>query len=104
VPQVIRGLRLALAVAAFAGAGAAGCKAKASASQCDELLDRYASLVVREKMPDASAATIAEEQKREKTEARSDDAFKNCSSEVSLAEFDCAMRAGTADAFEKCLE
>jgi len=30
---------------------------------------------------------------REKSEARGDDAFKNCSSEVSQAEFECAMRA-----------
>jgi hypothetical protein len=83
---------------------AAACHSKASASQCDQLLDHYATLVVREKLPDASAAEIQAEQQREKGEARSDDAFRNCSSEVSQAEFDCAMRAPTADLFEKCLE
>ena len=36
--------------------------------------------------------------------ARGDDAFKNCSSEVSRAELDCAMHAKTSGAFEKCLE
>jgi hypothetical protein len=81
-----------------------GCKAKASATQCEQLVDRYARLVVTEKLPDASAAQIEAEQQREKSEARGDDAFKNCSSEVSQAEFDCAMRAPTADSFEKCLE
>jgi hypothetical protein len=80
------------------------CKQKATAAQCDQLLERYASLVVQEKFPDAGPDRIKTEQEREKNEARSDDAFKNCSSEVSRAELDCAMRAATADAFEKCLE
>lgn len=89
-----------LACAASLGA----CKTKASASQCDQLIDRYATLVVTEKFADASAAQIQTEQAREKGAARGDDAFKNCSSEVSQAEFECAMRAANPDAFEKCLE
>jgi hypothetical protein len=89
-----------LACAALAG----GCKAKASVSQCDQLLDRYATLVVTEKFVDASPAQIQTEQDREKRAARGDDSFKNCSSEVSQAELECAMRAATADALEKCLE
>jgi hypothetical protein len=80
------------------------CHPKASATQCDQLIDRYAQLVVTEKFPDASAEQIGLERDREKREARGDDAFKNCSSEVSQAEFACAMRALNADAFEKCLE
>jgi hypothetical protein len=82
----------------------AGCKPKASEADCDQLLERYAHLVVTEKFPDASPGDIDAEQRREKNEARGDDAFKNCRSEVSRAEFQCAMRAATADAFEKCLE
>ena len=93
----------ALAFAACA-LSVGGCKAKASASQCDQLIDRYATLVVTEKLADASAAQIQAEQAREKSAARGDDAFKNCSSEVSQAEFECAMHAPTPDAFEKCLE
>jgi len=83
---------------------APACKPKASASQCDSLLERYAQLVVTEKYADAAPEQIKLEQEREKNEARSDDAFKNCSSEVSQAEFDCAMRAPSANALEKCLE
>ena len=56
---------------------------------------------VRRRVPRRSPGASSE---REKSEARGDDAFKNCSSEVSRAEFDCAMQAPTADAFEKCLE
>lgn len=81
-----------------------GCKAKASVNQCDQLLDRYAQLVVTERYPDASANQVKTERDREKVEARGDDAFKNCSSQVSQAEFDCAMKAPSPDTFEKCLE
>jgi hypothetical protein len=109
MPAVSGGARARLALSASCVAlgivaWAAGCRAKASAAQCDQLLERYASLVVREKLPDASATEIASEQQREKGEARGDDAIKNCSSEVSQAEFECAMHAPSADAVEKCLE
>jgi hypothetical protein len=102
VPSLTPGARCL--ATALALACAEGCKPKASASQCDDLVARYARLVVTEKYPDASVEQVTAEQEREKSEARSDDAFKNCSSEVSRAEFACAMRAPTADAFEKCLE
>jgi hypothetical protein len=88
--------------AAFAFAG--GCRPKVTATQCDQLLDRYAQLVVTEKFPDASSERINAERERERGEARGDDAFKNCRSEVSASEFACAMRASSADALEKCLE
>ncbi len=98
-----RALAAALSALALA-APAAGCRPKASSAQCDELIDRYAQLVVSERFPDASAEQVRAERDRERREARADDAFKNCSSEVSQAEFACAMRAPNADAFEKCLE
>jgi hypothetical protein len=95
---------LRLALAALAIASSTDCKPKASSAQCDQLLDRYAELVVTERFADAGAEQIKVEREREKSEARGDDAFKNCSSEVSKMEFDCAMRAPNADAVEKCLE
>jgi hypothetical protein len=59
---------------------------------------------VTEKYPDASVVQVEAERARERSEARGDDAFKNCSSEVSSAELDCAMKASSADAILKCLE
>lgn len=96
--------RALLAAVLVAVPAAAGCRAKASASQCDQLLEHYAVLVVTEKFPDAATARVEAEREREKKEARGDDAFKNCSSQVSEAEFRCAIAARSADAFEKCLE
>ena len=100
----VRDFERVLSFAALACALSASCKPKASAAQCDQMIERYAALVVTARFPDASVAQIEAEREREKREARTDDAFKNCSSQVSQAEFDCAMRAVSADAFEKCLE
>jgi hypothetical protein len=105
VPKVMRSARALLLLAAWASLwGLSSCKAKASPAQCDQLLDRYAALVVTEKSPDAAAAEVDTERAREKTEAHGDDAFKNCSSEVSQSEFECAMRSQNTEAFLKCLE
>ncbi len=96
--------RLVLAGACAVGLVSSGCKPKATATDCDALFERYASLVVTETYPDASPEVIRKEQEHEKAEARRTDTLKNCSSEVSRAEMDCAMHAATTTAFEKCLE
>ena len=74
-----RGVRCCVTLA-IAFAAAAGCKPKATGAQCDQLLDRYAQLVVTEHFADAGPDQIKAEREREKSEARGDDAFKNCSS------------------------
>ncbi len=81
-----------------------GCKKKVNDAQCGELLDRYASLVVKEKLKDAPPEKIKEEQARERDEAQRDDDFKNCTTELSMDDYGCAMKAQTSDALEKCLE
>lgn len=80
------------------------CKPKASQAQCDELIERYADLVVREKAADASADQLKAARDRERNEARGDDVFKNCQSEVSQSEYSCAMKSPTAEQLVKCLE
>lgn len=89
---------------ALALVASAGCKKKISPAQCEAIVDRYAELVVKDAVPDASADTIAKERAREKSEAHGDDAFKNCASELDPADYECAMKAATPDALEKCLE
>ena len=83
---------------------AGGCKKKVTQAQCEELLDRYATLVVHAKLKDAPADQIMAEQVREREAARSDDDFKNCTTELSIEDYACAMKAASADALEKCLE
>ena len=79
------------------------CRRKASSKQCDELIDRFAELVVKEHFPDAGAAVINAERQRERAEAQGDP-FKNCTSEVQLAEHACAMKATSSEAMIHCLE
>jgi hypothetical protein len=83
---------------------ASACKKKVSASQCDELVDKFATLVVRERIKDATPEMIKAEQEREKSEAKNDDSFRNCTSEVSIEDYTCAMKAPTSEAFLKCLD
>ncbi len=102
---VSSGRSLALAALSLVVAvGASGCKKKVTQAQCEELLDRYAMLVVRAKLKDAPPELLKTEQARERDEARNDDDFKNCTAELSTEDYACAMKAETADAVEKCLE
>jgi hypothetical protein len=84
--------------------GMTGCHDRVDRSQCDELLARFAELVVKEKMPAADTDVIKKEQAREREEAARDDNFKNCTTELRASEYRCAMAAPTAEAFIKCLE
>jgi hypothetical protein len=81
-----------------------GCRQKVTAVQCDALVARYAALVVRDTMPGAPEDIVRSEQKRVREEASGDEGFRNCTTEVGLGEFACAMSAATPDGVEKCLE
>ncbi len=98
----VTGLLLAASVASFGST--ASCRKKVSQKQCDELLDRFSELVVKERMPDAGAEQLAAERVRERGEAKNDDAFKNCTSEVQADEHACAIKAASSEALIKCLE
>jgi len=91
-------------LAALVGAVSGGCKERVTRAQCDEVLTRFAELVVKEKSPKASAEVIKAEQTRERDEAARDDNFKNCTTELRADEYRCAMAATTAEGLIKCLE
>jgi hypothetical protein len=82
----------------------AGCSKKATQSECDELIERYATLVVSEQNPEASPAVVAAERDRARKQARADDDFKNCTTEVEAKDYRCAKAAKTAETLLKCLE
>lgn len=81
-----------------------GCRKKADRAGCDELVARFAELVVRERMPDAGEDVVRAERARELVEARRSDAFRSCTTEVQESELACALRAPTSDALLACLE
>ncbi len=100
-----RAIALAIIVsAASSSLAATGCRKRVTQPQCDELVDRFATLVVTEKMKDATPEQVKVEQARERDEAKNDDDFKNCTSELSVEDYSCAMAAKNSDAFMKCLE
>lgn len=80
-----------------------GCKKKITQGQCDELLDHFADLVVKEHHADAGADALSTERARERQEAKNAE-FKNCTSEVQAGELACAMKAQSSEAVIKCLE
>ena len=101
----MRARRILVLLAILATFGSTmSCRKKVSQKQCDELLDRFSELVVKERMPDAGAEALAAERVRERSEAKGDDAFKNCTSEVQVDEHACAMKAASSEALIKCLE
>jgi hypothetical protein len=79
------------------------CKRKVSDKQCDELVDHFAELVVRERFPDAGPEVVAAERIREREEAKSDE-LRNCTSAWNASEHACAMSAKSSEALIKCLE
>jgi hypothetical protein len=96
----LRFLTLALTLVFVLG----GCRKRVSPAQCEAIVDRYAELVVKDALPDASPEEIKNERAREKSEAHGDEVFKNCASEVRTSDYDCAMAAKTPEALERCLE
>ncbi|MBX3216321.1 MAG: hypothetical protein KF850_30050 [Labilithrix sp.] len=99
------GRAILVAAAALALAGSlGGCKKKISQSQCEQLVDHFAELVVRERYADAGPEAIAAERLRERQEAKNADEFKNCTTAVQANEHECAMKAESSDALIKCLE
>lgn len=92
-----------LLVASLALGAMTSCKRKVSEKQCDELLDRFAEMVVKERFPDAGPEVVAAERLRERTEAKGDE-LRNCTSEVQAEEHACAMKAKSSEALIKCIE
>ncbi len=95
---------LGLAVLAAVPVTLGGCKEKVSQAQCEQIVDHFAELVVKERYADAGPETIAAERARERQEAKNADEFRNCTTEVQTKEHDCAMKAQSSDALIKCLE
>jgi hypothetical protein len=94
----------AVLLLSLAGLSLGGCKGRVDRAQCDQLVGRFAELVVKEKMPGAAPGTVLTEQARERAEAANDDSFRNCPTELRIEDYRCAMAATTAEAFLKCLE
>jgi hypothetical protein len=99
----VRGMHAATLLLA-SSAALAGCRSRVTAGQCDELVAHYAALNVRERHPGVALAELRAEAEHEQAAARNDDAFKNCTTEVTVPEYTCAAAAQSVATLLKCLE
>lgn len=79
------------------------CTQKISRAECDQIVERYAELVVSERLPDADPDVVAAERERERSDAERAE-FRSCTSQVQKSEYDCAMQAETSEAVIRCLD
>jgi hypothetical protein len=82
---------------------AAGCGKRLEPSECDQLLDHYVELLLRDDRPKSSAGEILRVQQEARKKAERDPAFRECRARVSRKSFTCAMDAQDANRLEQCL-
>lgn len=80
-----------------------GCGKRLQAGECEQLLDHYVELLLRDDRPKSSAGEVLRLQQEARKKAQQDPAFAECSSRVSRRSFDCAMQAEDANRLEQCL-
>ncbi len=74
-----------------------------TAADCEALLDRYVEHVAYAVDPKPAPSALAERRALARAAASSRAAFSRCVSELTRSEVDCAMKAESADSFERCL-
>ncbi len=99
MPEV-KSLLMAGAICALCICVESACRRVATQPQCDAIVDRYVDLVARQQ--DAGDLAQAKAHVREVAEA--DEDFRSCTTHVEVAQYECAMKAMTPEALEKCLE
>ncbi len=70
---------------------------------CAELLEKYVEHVVTAIEPKPLAGELALRKTQARNLAAEDPSFSRCPSFLTREEAECAMRAGNADEFERCL-
>lgn len=74
-----------------------------SSAECEALLDRYVEHVAHAVDPKPAASALEERRALARAAAPSRAAFSRCVTDLTRWEVDCAMKAESADSFERCL-
>lgn len=82
---------------------ACGCGKPLDAKECDQLLDHYVELLVRDDRPKSSAGELIRLQAEARKKAAHDPAFLSCHDRVSRKSYECAMDAQDANKLEQCM-
>jgi hypothetical protein len=72
-------------------------------ADCEALLDRYVEHVAYAIDPKPASSTLIERRALAHAAASSRAAFSRCQSDLTRSEVECAMKADSADSFERCL-
>ncbi len=92
-----------VATAAVLLLAGAGCGKRLERNECQQLLDHYVELLLRDDRPKSSAGEVLRLQLDARNKAQHDPAFQECPSRVSRRSFECAMEAQDANRLEQCL-
>lgn len=80
-----------------------GCGKRLEGAECQQLLDHYVELLLRDDRPKSSAGEVLRLQQEARKKAERDPAFRECRERVSRRSFACAMDAQDANRLEQCL-
>lgn len=80
-----------------------GCGKRLARSECEQLLDHYVELLLREDRPKSNAGEVLRLQQEARKKAARDPAFAQCPERVSRSSFECAMAAEDANRVEQCV-
>lgn len=83
--------------------GVSACGQPLSNDECLELLDRYTSLLARQRNREASDELVERARLEAREKAATDPHFRQCPAKVSRRQWLCAMAAPSVDEIERCL-
>lgn len=95
-------LRLSLGVCLSAGLLAA-CGKPLDPDECNQLLDHYTELLVRQQRRGVSDDEVERLKASARLRAAGSEDFARCNSKVSRRQWECAMKAPSVDEVERCL-
>lgn len=81
----------------------AGCGKRLDADECNQLLDHYTELLVRQKRRGVTDEEVERTKAAARLRAAGSSDFAQCSNEVSRSQWECAMKAPSVDEVERCL-
>ena len=88
----------------------AACSRRATPAQCTEMLDRFVDLTIDgdstlQRLPEEQRPAARAQKKQEKREGQEfRRASGQCEAEVTVREYECAMKAANGNEWEACID
>lgn len=87
----------------------AACDTRATRAQCNEMLDKYLSMVLasdadRDLSPEQQRAAVEARMANKKAEPRYTRVQQQCEAEITQREYRCAMKAFNPEIWQACID